>query len=890
MARLYPPYIEGKLPAQSGKVLQVPFRFNRTVGETDVNYVVARIKTVTTNQWKGTFPDTQLVEGKNFTYDQATDSYTTQISIPDNIGLTVGQYYKLQLAFYNSEQGLGYYSSVGTFKYSAQPMLYIDGLALNEETNINTGAYVGVYDQSKGDPTEKVYTYSFEIRDWVTKEVYYNTGEILHNHHVDIEPDQSSDKFILNYQMQPTKRYGMVYKVKTLNGIVAESPEYLVVDVNNIIPMDLENTLVATNDFENGRIILTMDTRRNTTNANRCFVISKTSSEDNYGVWHDIAAFVVAPQSHFPQVIAIDYLVQQGETYIYAIQQYQAYHDMRSARKTIEKPIRADFEDMFLYDGERQLNIRFNPKVTSFKITLQETKTDTIGSKYPFFFRNGSVGYKEFPISGLISYHMDTHELFLGNDILGFLREDDMGQEKHYVIDEDIDTYIERSRGINLVMNNIFAERKFKLDVLDFLNDGKIKLFKSPNEGNYLVRLMNVSLTPNDVVGRMLHTFNATAYEAKALTYDNLVELGFTKEVDLEAIRNNTKNYRILFYQTLEITPDMLGQTIDFSQGDLIEVAPNPATKITPGICQLELRDLPKKTIVKLHFFDESLDYSIEIGRTNVYSIQALMNPIKSVEFVSVDNIDGLFGYLDYGVISITDGGSIDDFTYVTQVKEAMTDAPCVLQEYGPIENVMDNYKDIKFIPGVVYQIEIQTRTIFPIFYHPNDNYWSTARNDAIPFTNFIPTALYKEINIDTDEIRYFDGADSEKKTIILDFTYDLVHESYEFPSHYSIHKEHYDLTGPKRIIIKEIPSIISLRLGNGLKVDGLYQRLEYLYEEETTNPDVSAKRQTWEAAVAALHALESSSQTSIDQLLAAEKLERETYQAFIEALDEVTI
>ena len=279
MARLYPPYIEGKLPAQSGKVLQVPFRFNRTVGETDVNYVVARIKTVTTNQWKGTFPDTQPVEGKNFTYDQATDSYTTQISIPDNIGLTVGQYYKLQLAFYNSEQGLGYYSSVGTFKYSAQPMLYIDGLALNEETNINTGAYVGVYDQSKGDPTEKVYTYSFEIRDWVTKEVYYNTGEILHNHHVDIEPDQSSDKFILNYQMQPTKRYGMVYKVKTLNGIVAESPEYLVVDVNNIIPMDLENTLVATNDFENGRIILTMDTRRNTTNANRCFVISKTSSE-----------------------------------------------------------------------------------------------------------------------------------------------------------------------------------------------------------------------------------------------------------------------------------------------------------------------------------------------------------------------------------------------------------------------------------------------------------------------------------------------------------------------------------------------------------------------------------------------------------------------------------
>ena len=34
---------------------------------------------------------------------------------------------------------------------------------------------------------------------------------------------------------------------------------------------------------------------------------------------------------------------------------------------------------------------------------MLETKTDTIGGKFPFIFRNGSVSYKEFPISGLIS-------------------------------------------------------------------------------------------------------------------------------------------------------------------------------------------------------------------------------------------------------------------------------------------------------------------------------------------------------------------------------------------------------------------------------------------------------------------------------------------------------
>jgi hypothetical protein len=41
----------------------------------------------------------------------------------------------------------------------------------------------------------------------------------------------------------------------------------------------------------------------------------------------------------------------------------------------------------------------------------------------------------------------------------------------------------------DIIDENIAFERKFKLKVLDWLNDGCIKLFRSPGEGNYLVRL-----------------------------------------------------------------------------------------------------------------------------------------------------------------------------------------------------------------------------------------------------------------------------------------------------------------------------------------------------------------------------------------------------------------
>jgi hypothetical protein len=62
------------------------------------------------------------------------------------------------------------------------------------------------------------------------------------------------------------------------------------------------------------------------------------------------------------------------------------------------------------------LCIRFNPKINSFKENIKETKQDTLGGKYPFFFRSGDTCYKEFSINGLISYHMDNDLLFMPNN------------------------------------------------------------------------------------------------------------------------------------------------------------------------------------------------------------------------------------------------------------------------------------------------------------------------------------------------------------------------------------------------------------------------------------------------------------------------------------------
>ena len=48
-----------------------------------------------------------------------------------------------------------------------------------------------------------------------------------------------------------------------------------------------------------------------------------------------------------------------------------------------------------------------------------------------------------------------------------------------------------------------------------------IKLFKSPTEGNILVKLMNITFEPVASLGRILYSFSANAVEIDEPTFEN---------------------------------------------------------------------------------------------------------------------------------------------------------------------------------------------------------------------------------------------------------------------------------------------------------------------------------------------------------------------------------
>jgi hypothetical protein len=82
---------------------------------------------------------------------------------------------------------------------------------------------------------------------------------------------------------------------------------------------------------------------------------------------------------------------------------------------------------------------------------------------------------------------------------------------------------------INYTTDNILSERLFKNQVLEWLNDGNPKLFRTPEEGNFIIKIMKVSLSPEDKLGRLLHTFSCSACEIADCTNENLLLLNILK-------------------------------------------------------------------------------------------------------------------------------------------------------------------------------------------------------------------------------------------------------------------------------------------------------------------------------------------------------------------------
>lgn len=622
------PIIQGTLPAfyldEDGMArITIPFSMSRAVNQNEVKRFKLKIKNIQGYDYLAT------LDSSSFSFIDSVATFEINKQALEKSFL-IGSFYKAQLAYVKDreEEEVGYYSTVGIIKYTTKPAVEILNL-YSSKNNSHSYHYTGTYSQYEEDPvtghnkkdaTEKAYSYRFIIKN-DKNVIIEDTGYLIHNNSNDEKYYESQDSFTYTHDLELNRKYTITYMVRTNNGLEVSSFPYKIMEKESLTS-DLIQSITPILNYENGYIKIklqgALDEQGLEIAAKGSFVLTRASESSNYMDWETISEFNLFAQR--PSTLEWkDFTIKQGVNYKYAIQQYNKANSLYSKR-LVSTTIFADFEDSFLYDGKRQLKIKFNPKMTSFKKTHLEAKLDTLGSKYPFIFRNGQVEYREFPISGLISYLSDEESLFMNTkeqfynenriekdvyttykwvtstngainkkltersyqkDYLFFYYFDskirvyrrwvDFLERPNITLEEyqrnpnvpltkdysdfkyfekyfdatnpstyedkiflrrkeltnktNIETY--KFKTTNEVSYNLQLERDFKMEVLAWLTNGEPKLFRSPTEGNYIVRLMNSSLSPNDQLGRMLHTFTSTAYEIADLTYDALVQYGF---------------------------------------------------------------------------------------------------------------------------------------------------------------------------------------------------------------------------------------------------------------------------------------------------------------------------------------------------------------------------
>ena len=340
---------------------------------------------------------------------------------------------------------------------------------------------------------------------------------------------------------------------------------YLEIDVEEGQEPPLKNINIET-DRNNGRITIeaTVD---EAISSDTIITIVRSDSNSRFEDWEEIYTYLYKAGE---KIKFEDRTIESGVWYKYNFQVIDRKTAARSRfldeNKYKPTPLMMIFDDVFLTSGDKQLKITLNNELGSLSYNLQESKTDTIGSQFPWIRRNGAIKYRTFSIGGLISY-LGNNEMILKSSLTEPVKKTNAKGETYYeiadVIEENINGLFyskddlfpqeisELYQSYNLDngitnYNDIMLEKTFRDKVMDFLLEDRPLLFRSATEGNILIRLMDLSFSPNTQLKNYIYTFSSTAVEIDKCNFDNYSKYNIQDIGNINLVVAELKDYQII--------------------------------------------------------------------------------------------------------------------------------------------------------------------------------------------------------------------------------------------------------------------------------------------------------------------------------------------------------
>lgn len=525
---LYPPIVDTYVPAflvDSGTdkdICRIYFTLSKFNTISDIANAQITVRNQYTNLSvldKSKYPsEIMLTSIQEDTSKTSDDRYYIELNKTDIQGgkFEINQYYKVQMRFTHIDAAevsltapqaidgwlaaninlFSEWSTVCLIRGISTPQLAVSGFTIeNGEiswANYNPIIY-GTLSFKNAEETEKLKSYQIKL--------YDKNNNLLTDSGIQYT-NTNNFSYGLNYNFVAGTAYKFTIECTTMNlySAIATYEFKTAIEESEI----LDFTFIADADENNGRIVLTIKKSNITDGFTGELVLRRTSNKTNFTIWEDLKTYKYTGATAIKETFN-DMTIESGVWYKYYLQKRS--NGVAASTKYIRTPIMVIFDDMFLTTKDRQLKIKFNPTVSSFKRTIQESRTDTIGSQFPFVRINGNANYAQFPIGGLISFQIDESNLFTSIEEL-------FGKHLYLYTDYNNNHKITEA-------NNIVYEKLFKDKVIEFLYSEQPKLFRSSTEGNFIVKIMDVSFSPNATLGRRIVSFTATAYEIAECNIDN---------------------------------------------------------------------------------------------------------------------------------------------------------------------------------------------------------------------------------------------------------------------------------------------------------------------------------------------------------------------------------
>ena len=554
--KVFSPIVQSSLPAQvvniENFILKIPFEVPSLVNISNVKHMQVIVIDQQTNKYISIPINDFTTPDKVYYTNNFNDSFIQVVPT----ALKAGHLYKIQIRFGycdlwgNDNQFVNWkqtaiengdfseWSNVMIVKCLSNAPSFATGLN-KSPTNILTPNFYGLATFNSADE-EYVDKYKFTLKyqnnileetDWLT--------------YIPIEPYYSIHKFKTILEKGAT--YEITYSIISQNGYTASVTESVIAGANLFLEL-ADATIQVTSDNENARNIVTL----NNLKLLQQYTIVRASEDTNYKIWEDVYSF---QQQNNDSINYSDFTIASGIQYKYGIQKIDSLGN-RSNILEAEGICQTYFEYTYLVHDNKQLKLKFDTKLSSFKHTVLASKQDTLGSKYPTILRNGNAYYAEFPINGLISFNMDDFNTFW-------------------------DQSVDAESKTDLTHNNIQLEKQFRDKVEAFLNDGGYKLFKSATEGNLIITLMNIVLTPNTALGRMIYSFSATAYEVAEANLDNMHKLGIITNGNIASTNDTLYLGDTIIFDPSEMNGENLFESYPAELDTNLEIIEWPSSVIT---------------------------------------------------------------------------------------------------------------------------------------------------------------------------------------------------------------------------------------------------------------------------------------------------------------------